>query len=580
MKRQSRKTARVSPAALFDALNRDLREHCSSKDELLDVDVTPQTFASKALLNSFFKKYVEASSKAADEKALEKFLQVNAACGDWSLSLEGSWDEELYGTFKCVLHDFFYPKGMPLLTSLGQFLDRARVGPGASVGARGFDFYTKLFSSPLTVTSPFLYKAYKNYIWHNPEWSNAEIIRNAEFGEACVVESNRLSFVPKTADISRTISVEPSLNMFFQLGLKEILEDRLRNAFGIDLTIQQGKNRELARRGSCDDGPNSFVTIDLSSASDSMSLRMLEDVLPSHVLAWFKLLRTPSCDLPNGERVRLNMVSTMGNGFTFPLQTILFASVVLAAARFRKHRLRYPYGGTLGTFGVNGDDIICEKIISRYVLRLLAILGFQVNSDKTFVEGPFRESCGHDYYRGHMVRGIYVKNLSTPASRYALINALNLWSCRNGIELPNTVRMLLGSVRYLPVPLWENPDSGVRVPWDVARPLTRRHKGYQAILYECLVPRRQVIWISDHHLRVPRGSKHRIYNPSGLLIAVLNGSIRSGTIGVRHNTTKYQTKRRIASNWDYSETSSDIATEERTEVWEYFAVRNLGLEKS
>lgn len=580
MKKQSQREVGVTPTALYDALKVDLQPYCSSKDELLDVDVSPQVFASRAMLGSFFKKYVEASSKCADEKALEKFLQVNSDCGNWTLSLEGSWDEELYGTFKLVLHDFFYPKGMPLLTSLGQFLDRARVGPGASVGARGFDFYTKLFSSPLTVTSPYLYKAYRYHIWALPEWSNADIVRNAEYGEACVVESNRLRFVPKTVDISRTISVEPSLNMYYQLGVKEILEERLRNTFGIDLTVQQGKNRELARRGSLDDGPDSFVTIDLSSASDSMSLRMLSDVLPRDVLAWLNLLRSPFCDLPNGERIRLEMISTMGNGFTFPLQTILFASVVIAAARFRNHRLRYPYGGTLGTFGVNGDDIICEKSISRYVLRLLNILGFKVNSDKTFVEGPFRESCGHDYYRGHMVRGVYVKDLSSPASRYALINALNLWSSRVGIELPNTVGLLLRSVRYLPVPLWENADAGIRVPWHIAISQTRRHKGYQATLYECLVPRRSVIWISDGRVHVPRGSKSRIYNPSGLLISVLNGSIRSGTIGVRHDSSRYQTKRRIAPSWCYSETSSDVASEERTEVWEYFAVRNLGLEKA
>lgn len=568
----------VSTSALYLALQADLAPYCSSKDELLDVNVSPQVFASRAMLGSFYKKYVEATSKNADALALEKFLQVNDACGTWELSLSGSWEEELVGELKSSLNNFFYPGGQPLLLSLDDFLRHGKVGPGASVGARGFDFYTKLFSSPLSMTSASLYKAYKGYIWNFPEWSQADIVREAEFGGPVVVSGNRLSFVPKSVDISRTISVEPLLNMFYQLGVKEILERRLNAAFGIDLAGQQRKNRELARLGSLSDGDDSFVTIDLSSASDSMSLKMIRSVFPPNVVGWFELLRSPKCTLPNGEQVVLNMVSTMGNGFTFPLQTILFTCVVIAAYRMSNRPIRFPYGNNLGNLGVNGDDIICEKQVSRLVIRLLEILGFQVNRDKTFVEGPFRESCGHDYYRGQLVRGVYVKTLSDPASRYALINALNLWSARVGISLPTTVGYLLSTVRFLPVPLWENVDAGIRVPFHYARSITGRSKRYQSILYECLVPLRTVIRISDDRLHVPRGSKFRIYNPPGLLMAVLNGSIRSCSIGVRHDTSRYKTKRRIAPNWDYSETSSEVASEERTEAWESFAVQNLGLE--
>lgn len=568
----------VLPSALYSCLQADLY-HLAGEGPL-DVGASPERFAAKSLLVSFYKKFVDAKSSDADSKALEKFLKVNSDCGTWELVLEGSWDEVLVGELKNSLYQFFYPEGQPLLTSFDQILGRAKVGPGASLGARGYDFYTKLFSSPLTSTSALLYNIYKRYIWNFPEWSNAENIRYGSFGEVHVVEGNRLSFVPKSVDISRTISVEPNLNMFFQLGLKDILEERLRDAFGIDLATQQAKNRELARLGSLSDGPDSFVTIDLSSASDSMSLRMLREVLPPQVLCWFELLRSPKCQLPNGEQVELNMISTMGNGYTFPLQTILFSCVVIAAARALNKHLRFPYGKSLGTFAVNGDDIICEKSISRLVIRLLGILGFTVNVDKTFVEGPFRESCGEDYYLGHNVRGVYVKDLSNPASRYALINALNSWSARVGIPLPLTVQYLLQSVRYLPVPPWENADAGVQVPWSLARTYVKRSRRYQSVIYHCLRPRRLCIYISDDRVTVPRSLKKRIYNPSGLLIAILNGSIRSGTIGVRHDPVRYQTKLAISPNWDRSQTSSGIAPELRGDIWEYIVPLNLGFEKS
>jgi hypothetical protein len=60
-------------------------------------------------------------------------------------------------------------------------------------------------------------------------------------GEVDIVEGNRLDFVPKNDDISRSICVEPTLNMFFQLGFADILNSRLKEFAGIDLENQQFK---------------------------------------------------------------------------------------------------------------------------------------------------------------------------------------------------------------------------------------------------------------------------------------------------------------------------------------------------
>jgi len=53
---------------------------------------------------------------------------------------------------------------------------------------------------------------------------------------------------------------------------------------------------------------------------------------------------------------------------------------------------------------VYGDDIIVRKSVYEPLIELLAYLGFTTNSRKTFSSGPFRESCGADWYEGKDVR--------------------------------------------------------------------------------------------------------------------------------------------------------------------------------
>lgn len=510
-------------------------------------DMTKRQMAAVCLLESFFKKFIEERTpEAADKAALDKFLSVNKQVGSWSLQLQNLRDEYLIGELKKELYNFFYPKGDPLIYSFHQLFAGGRTGPGSSLLANGADFYSKMFSSPLSTTTEGLYEVYLNCTLNDPIWSDAEQRRIRSYGEASVVPGNRLNFVPKNVDISRVIATEPNLNMFFQLGLGSILEGRLRSYFGIDLAAQPDKNRTLARIGS---QHGSFATIDLSSASDSMSLGLVKEVIPREQLAWFLLLRSPNMELPDGSRVDLEMLSTMGNGYTFPLQTALFASIVVAAARLTSTKLVRPRGTTLGNFAVFGDDIIVPTEMYGAVVRLLTLCGFTLNSDKSFFEGPFRESCGADFYDGFPVRGVYVKTLCTQESRYVLINRLNQWSAVTGIKLPRTVRQLLKKVRYQPVPLWENDDAGIKVPYQMVEKL-KLHTGLQSIVYRRQVVRPKRIAIKDGVIVVPRGHKHLEYNPSGLLLAVLRGVVRNCTISVRLDAQRYSSTKAIAPSWD------------------------------
>lgn len=538
-------------------------------------DITPREFKALAIARSFYKKFIDMVEPSADAKALAKFLLVNKTSGAWSLDLLTSWEEVLFGELKRSIYDFWNPGGQPLVTSFDELFTRLRCGPGAAVGSKFHDFYSKLFSSNLSATSRSIYLAYRGYIRNFPEWTNAENIRIEHYGEASVVRGNRLQFVPKTRSISRTICVEPVLNMSAQLGLGSYLEDRLERYFGISLSKQPDINRDLARIGSLNEG---YCTIDLESASDSISLRMLEAVLPRDFLSWLKLLRSPTSELPDGSRVALNMVSTMGNGFTFPLQTMLFACAVTAAARARGFHLERPQAASDGTYGVFGDDIIvptgCHYLkkrklfidygqtLVRDVLSLLRIMGFTVNSSKSFFEGPFRESCGADYFRGQPVRGVYIKTLKTTQSRFVAINLLNRWTSVTGIPLPRTVKALLSSVPDYPVPIWESDDAGIKVPFSFVKN-RRVNKHLQSIMYRKFVVKPRHFVIGENMIL---GKRKPIYNLSGLLLSFLSGNIRSCKIGVRSNVNFYRNCFGVAPNWDSDGTVSADADGQRWKI--------------
>jgi hypothetical protein len=208
-------------------------------------------------------------------------------------------------------------------------------------------------------------------------------------------------------------------------------------------------------------------------------------------------------------------------------------------------------------------------------MRLLDLLGFEVNSDKSFVEGVFRESCGRDFFKGHDVRGVYIKRLDTPESRYVAINALNVWSAKTGIPLPRTIRRLVDSVRWLPIPPAENHDAGIRVPFEMVRKSLRSSKKTQSVIYRKRLSSPKRLTIKDGEIRVPKQLKRRFYNPEGLLLAFLHGSVRDCHISLRQSEVRYHTKQGVTPYWDYIPPTSDIASLCGGSDWESLTELNL-----
>lgn len=569
----------ITTDALFGRLSIDLAPYL--RDE--SPEDSPTAVSARALRDSIFKKLVSSRSKQTAKAALDKFLAVNERCGTWELKLSSLEDEILWGELRSSVHRFFSktvmsPEGtnirvisqMPLFDSLSDILAFGSLGPGASQGSDQYDFYTKLFDSVLTTTSKGLYRGYTSYIARFPRWQEAEKNRLELRGDAKVVEGGRITFVPKSDEIDRVICIEPVLNSFYQQGIRHILEERLKSVYQIDFSTQQEKNRELAFVGSKTwrEGDWSPVTIDLSSASDSMSIKMLRTLIPSVELDLMLLSSSRTVTLPDGSKVPLNMISTMGNAFTFPLETLLFCCVVDAAFRVDNSERRNPRGPLLGNWGVFGDDIICPRRISRKVLKLLDILGFQINSKKTFLEGPFRESCGADFYDGVDVRPVFCEKLDTIQDLFSLINRLNQWSYRKGIPLRRTVGYLLSRVPRFEVPPWENVDCGVHTPF---RFLTmRRTTKLGSFAYRRWVPKQskaRIDWEREVLYFPWEGPRVRL-NPDGLYLSFLRGNIVNGVILLRPKKVHYTTKAAVAPNWDISPTTPST----------FCSVGGLGLE--
>lgn len=223
-----------------------------------------------------------------------------------------------------------------------------------------------------------------------------------------IMEQSVLFTVPKKSDIDRCACKEPEGNALLQRSVGQHIRRSLLKV-GVNLT-DQTKNQKLASRGWAD----GLATIDLSSASDTISAQLVIELLPPEWWSLLNDLRVHSTVI-DGEAASLEMFSSMGNGFTFELETLIFYAITQVVAEVLGH-------GKSGV-SVYGDDIICSTKIVPRLTHVLFWFGFIPNQKKTHYKGPFRESCGRHYWKGFDVTPFYLrKRVSTLPE---LINSLN-----------------------------------------------------------------------------------------------------------------------------------------------------------
>lgn len=299
--------------------------------------------------------------------------------------------------------------------------------------------------------------------------------------ETLKLDVGEISFVPKSAKTHRSIMVEPLLNTFVQRGIGSVMKRRLSRA-GCNL-YDQSINREAALCGSRD---GNYATVDLSSASDNISKQVVKCLLPWE---WFELLSTWRTGIAYYKQENryfvLEKFSSMGNGFTFELESCIFYATALVACDLAGVR---PQKGVLRA-SVYGDDIIVPTDAVTLLYSLLDLLGFSVNEAKSFSDGPFRESCGGDFLLGVDVRPFYVKDTITDARLVAMSNHV----CRSGFP-DQTYRRLIESFinprnqKFGP----EGYGDGHLIGYEFDRKPHKREYGYEGYLFETFakVPKR------------------------------------------------------------------------------------------
>jgi len=305
------------------------------------------------------------------------------------------------------------------LFEMGQFTN------GASTRiSRSPDAIARKFVGKADVT-PSAWPYFESLLEVLPGWGKLA----TEFGfEPNFVDSSIMFTVPKNSEIDRVACKEPEINMFLQRAIGNYFRKSLLKKGRINLN-DQTINQKLSRYGSYrKDHPlyRPLATIDLSSASDSVTTSLVSRLLPP---SWFVLLndtRVKTTVLPDGTVHELNMFSSMGNGFTFELESLIF--LVLA-------RATTTLLGLKGRVSVYGDDIIVPNDAAPRLKQILLWFGFKVNPSKSFWKGKFRESCGAHWFLGHDVTPFYLREpLNDQRDLINQLNQLREWICRESVN--------------------------------------------------------------------------------------------------------------------------------------------------
>jgi hypothetical protein len=342
-----------------------------------------------------------------------------------------------------------------------------------------------------------------------------EAVAPVEYVAAEMVPA-RVSFVPKTAKGPRTIAVEPSWRMFIQQGLLRSLVLSIEKRGLPPRFTDSEYNRTLARKGSLD---GSLATIDLSSASDSVSSAIVADLTGGRPI--FKdaifACRSSQAELPGGTTRTLNKFASMGSAVCFPIESMVFTAIaVLALApRLANGAVSLPIDRkVVGQVAVFGDDIIVPTDRYSCVVSALNQFGFKVNMKKSFYKGRFRESCGGDFYAGHSVSFAKVRHPLKYDTTTA-IETTSTVSLRNQLAAfglwPKTVkamdRLFMDGLRLFPYGTERSPGlvrvcspEGAHVPPTVGRFNTDLFRVEQKIFYERSTFKRDVLddWSGLH----------------------------------------------------------------------------------
>lgn len=328
--------------------------------------------------------------------------------------------------------------------SFSKALSDCRWGPGATFSLKGelSTVSDKIREYPISVT-PRALPLLRAVIESDPHWFEAmdkhEEDREADYEHALprpevngsfsmlrscfkTVPGCRATLVDKNAKTDRSIAIEPTGNIFLQLAIGGYMRRKLKR-YGVDLD-DQSRNQRLALEGSI---TGLLATVDLSAASDTVSTELVYELLPIEWAMLLDSLRSPQVQWEKDSWLTLNKFSSMGNGFTFELESLIFWALASGVHEVMREST---------TVGVYGDDIIVSTRCYPLLTEVLNACGFSLNQEKSYATSHFRESCGKHYWQGEDVTPAYQKELVTSlpeayrmANRIIRLAYRNDWLC-------------------------------------------------------------------------------------------------------------------------------------------------------
>lgn len=420
-------------------------------------------FAKKYLGEEILSKYISESTAPASVRwaaAVKKLISSEESCK--KLNEEGfDLDGLPHGTFDAVMQRAraIIGDAIGLKPNPASLFETMSFGSGATVcrkRTKGDPYFKYNTRDPISVTKE-CYRYAAATITATPLWAAAGGVDNLQ-----VTRGNVIFSVLKKVDEDRLAAKEAAANAALQNPVGKFFRRAL-NRMGVDLT-DQDFNKLLAKLGSRD---GSLSTLDLKSASDSISQRLVFELLPIEWVLFLDELRSTYGFLPSGPEkgvktgkwFRWEKHSTMGNGYTFELESLIFYALVKASRDWVRHNVAVP--AKRHTVNVYGDDIICPAYSSSLTIKMLNICGFTTNEKKSFSTGPFRESCGGHYFNGFDVSPFYIRTPINSVSRMIwLLNTLKRYLMINGNADPRFENLWLTLKRkYVPRILWGGKNS-------------------------------------------------------------------------------------------------------------------------
>jgi hypothetical protein len=475
-------------------------------DQLRDLSLDPHLYNDKFKFRDDYQatmllakcSFLNIPSKTfLQDKAMEKFFKFENLCNQTNLRLNRLHSDPSYSGQNAQLLHATVRKIESILGEIDpdELIRNANWGPGVSTLLKGSKLSATIkFQKEFGITQH-LYEFVKPWFPSAyPRW-----FEHIELHGGFQIENfNQLICVPKNTKSDRVIAIEPGINLWFQKAVGSVIRSKLKFTSKVDIRKGQTRHQKLSEISS---STGRLATIDFSSASDSISDETVKLLLPPRWYLLLDAMRTKGATFA-GKTLRWNKFSSMGNGFTFELESLIFYAAAFASAELNKD--------STADVTAYGDDVILPTSSVQTFTSFCEFLGFRVNKEKSFSSSYFRESCGAHFFDGLDCKPFFFKEkLSDAKCLYKLANGIRRLSHRRNSYIGCDVRLLgcwLRVFAWIPKPLRLRGPEGcgddiIIGNFDEATPrlLKHGHEGY-AYYALCELPQQHCEYDTGHLL--------------------------------------------------------------------------------